>query len=160
MPSANKSTNVSPVNAKDVYEEFKEKIKLIVNSGKCKIGIESTVVDLTDTPRILRPGIIDKKSIEKILKKKIKKNSKYKKIKSPGMFKKHYYPGIPVKINQKKHDGKSAYIYLGKKFQNKKDFFTLSKNFDLSEAASNLYKTLRLAKKKGIKKFKLIKFLI
>ena len=36
MPSANKSTNVSPVNAKDVYEEFKEKIKLIVNSGKCK----------------------------------------------------------------------------------------------------------------------------
>ncbi len=157
MPSANKSTNVSPVNAKDVYEEFKKKIKIIVNSGKCKIGIESTVVDLTGSPRILRPGIIDKKSIEKILKKKIKKNNKYKKIISPGMFKKHYYPGIPVKINQKKHDGKSAYIYLGKKFHNKKDFFTLSKNFDLNEAASNLYKILRLAKKRGYKKIQINK---
>ena len=73
------------------------------------------------------------------------------------MFKKHYYPGIPVKINQKKHDGKSAYIYLGKKFQNKKDFFTLSKNFDLSEAASNLYKILRLVKKRGYKKIKINK---
>ena len=157
MPSANKSTNVSPVNAKDVYEEFKKKIKIIVNSGKCKIGIESTVVDLTDSPRILRPGIIDKKSIEKILKKKIKKNNKYQKKRSPGMFKKHYYPGIPVKINQKKHDGKSAYIYLGKKFHNKKDFFTLSKNFDLCEAASNLYKILRLAKKRGYKKIQINK---
>ena len=71
MPSANKSTSVSPVSSKDVYEEFKKKISLILDGGKCKIGIESTVVDLTNNPKILRPGIIGKSIIEKTLKLKI-----------------------------------------------------------------------------------------
>ena len=157
MPSANKSTNVSPVTAKDVFDEFKKKIRLIINGGKCKIGIESTVIDLTDIPVILRPGIIDKKSIEKILKKKINLNIKNKKIRSPGMMKKHYSPGIPVFINQKKHDGKSAFVYFGNKHKNKKNFFSLSKKFDLNEAASNLYKIFRKIKKMGYKKIQVSK---
>ena len=149
MPSANKSTNVSPVNAVDVYDEFHKQIQLIINGGKSKIGIESTVIDLTSVPEILRPGIIDKKSIEKIFQLKLKNKSKKRKIRSPGMMKKHYYPGMPVLINQKKHDKKSAYIYLGKKHKNKKNFFSLSKNSNLREAASNLYKIFRVIKKKG-----------
>ena len=157
MPSANKSTKVSPVKAKDVFDEFKKKIQLIVDGGKCKIGIESTVIDLTGFPKILRPGIIDKNTIEKILKKKIKDNIQDKKIKSPGMMKKHYSPGIPVLINQKKFDGKSAFIYLGNKYKSRKNFFSLSRNLDLDEAASNLYKTLRLIKKKGYKKIQISK---
>ena len=155
MPSANKSTNVSPVTAEDVYNEFKRKIKLIVDGGKCKIGIESTVIDLSCESKILRPGIIDKISIEKVLKKKIKKNFKNRKIRSPGMMQKHYSPGIPVLINQKKHDGKSAFIYLGNKYNNKSNFFSLSKNFNLNEAASNLYRIFRLIKKMGYKKIQI-----
>ena len=155
MPSANKSTNVSPVTPKDVFDEFKKKIKVIIDGGKCKVGIESTVIDLCNEPKILRPGIIDKNSIEKILKKKIKKNIMNRKIRSPGMMKKHYSPGIPVIINQIKHDGKSAFIYLGNKHKNKKKFFSLSKNLNLNEAASNLYKLLRLIKKKGYKKIQI-----
>ena len=80
MPSANKSTKLSPVKAKDVFDEFKKKIQLIIDGGKCKIGIESTVIDLTSFPKILRPGVIDKITIEKILKKKIKNNIKGKKL--------------------------------------------------------------------------------
>jgi L-threonylcarbamoyladenylate synthase len=155
MPSANKSTNVSPVSAEDVFDEFKKKIQVIIDGGKCKVGIESTVIDLTNEPRILRPGIIDKNSIEKILKKKFKKNIINRKIISPGMMRKHYSPGIPVFINQKKHDGKSAFIYLGNKNMNKKKFFSLSKNLDLNEAASNLYKLFRKIKKKGFKKIQI-----
>ncbi len=157
MPSANKSTKLSPVNAKDVFEEFDNKIKLILNGGRSKIGIESTVIDLTHTPRILRPGIIEKKTIEKTLKFKIKSNLRSKKIISPGMSIKHYSPGIPITINQSKHDGKSAFIYIGKKFKNKRNFFSLCKNFNLTNAASNLYKTLRLIKNKGYKKIQIIK---
>ena len=157
MPSANKSTRVSPVSAKDVFEEFGNSVKLIVNGGKSKVGIESTVIDLTSNPKILRPGIIKKKVIEKILKLKIKKNSKILTIKSPGMMKKHYSPGIPVIINQKKYDGKSAFIYIGRKYKGKKNFFSLSKNSNLDEAASNLYKTLRSIKKKGYKKIQIAK---
>jgi L-threonylcarbamoyladenylate synthase len=155
MPSANKSTKLSPVKAKDVFDEFKKKIQLIIDGGKCKIGIESTVIDLTGFPKILRPGTIDKSTIEKILKKKIKNNIKGKKIKSPGMMKKHYSPGIPVLINQKKYDGKSAFIYLGNKYKNKKNFYSLSRNLDLNEAASNLYKIFRLIKIKGYKKIQI-----
>jgi L-threonylcarbamoyladenylate synthase len=157
MPSANKSTNISPVRAKDVFDEFKKKILLIIDGGMCKIGIESTVIDLTGYPKILRPGIIGKNKIEKILKKKIKKNIKSKIIKSPGMMKKHYSPGIPVLINQKKYDGKSAFIYLGNKYKNKKNFFSLSRNQNLNEAASNLYKIFRLIKIKGYKKIQISK---
>ena len=79
MPSANKSTNLSPVSAEDVFDEFKQKVQLIINGGKCRVGIESTVIDLINIPVILRPGIISKKLIEKILKKKIKNNVNKKK---------------------------------------------------------------------------------
>ena len=65
MPSANKSTSVSPVSAEDVIDEFKKMIKLVIDGGNCKIGIESTVIDLTAAPKILRPGIINKELIEK-----------------------------------------------------------------------------------------------
>ena len=157
MPSANKSTSISPVSSKDVYDEFKKKISLILNGGKCKIGIESTVIDLTNKPKILRPGIIDKSKIEKTLKLKISNTNNHKKNISPGMMKKHYSPGIPVLINQKRYDGKSAFIYLGNKYKNRKNFFSLSKNSNLVKAASNLYKIFRKIKKNGYKKIQISK---
>ena len=73
------------------------------------------------------------------------------------MMRKHYSPGIPILINQKKHDGKSAFIYLGNKYKNRKKFFSLSKKINLNEAASNLYKLFRLTKKKGFKKIQMSK---
>jgi L-threonylcarbamoyladenylate synthase len=157
MPSANKSTNVSPVNSLDVFDEFKSKLKIIIDGGKCKIGIESTVIDLTSIPKILRPGVIDKKNIEKVLKTKILTYRNKGKVLSPGMLKKHYSPGIPVLINQKKHDGKSAYIYIGNKHKNKKNFFSLNEKNNLFLAASNLYKMFRIIKNKGYKKIQINK---
>ena len=157
MPSANKSSSVSPVCAQDVFDEFKKKIKFIVDGGQSKIGIESTVIDLTNTPKILRPGSITSSKIESILKLKIKKNVDKSKVKSPGMLKRHYSPGLPILINQTKSDNKSAFIYIGNKFKNKNNFFSLSKNSNLNEAASNLYKTFRLIKKKGFKKIQIAK---
>lgn len=155
MPSANISASVSPVCAKDVFDEFKNKIKFIVDGGQSKIGIESTVIDLTNAPKILRPGIITPSEIEKILQLKIKKLTNKSKIKSPGMLKKHYSPGLPILINQKKLDKKNAFIYIGNRFKNKKNYFSLSKNLNLNEAASNLYKTFRLIKKRGFKKIQI-----
>ena len=155
MPSANLSSNVSPVCARDVFDEFNKKIRLIVDGGRSKIGIESTVIDLTNKPKILRPGIIGLAKIKKILNLVVKKNASNLKIKSPGMLKKHYSPGIPVSINQTKFNYKNAIIYLGKKFKKKKNYFSLSEDCDLNEAASNLYATFRLIKKKGFKKIQI-----
>ena len=157
MPSANISSSISPVNAEDVAEEFKKNIKFILDGGKSKIGIESTVIDLTGEPAILRPGIISSKIINKILKKKIKIKKKNSIISSPGMLKKHYSPGIPLLLNQKISKGTNAFITIGKRHKDKKNYFNLSKKSDLNEAASKLYITLRKIKKLKFKKIYVVK---
>ena len=48
--------NLSPTCAKDVCDEFENKIKLILDGGKCKIGLESTIVDLTGKPNNFKTG--------------------------------------------------------------------------------------------------------
>ncbi len=151
IPSANKSTRVSPVSAKDVAEEFKGSLKLILNGGNCKIGLESTVIDLTSTPKILRPGFINPAQLSKKLGKTINVSKGTKSIKSPGMLKRHYSPGIPIKLNQKKASKNEAFIVFGKKYKKSKNTFNLSVKSNLTEAAKNLYKTLRVIKNKNYK---------
>ncbi len=150
MPSANLSSGLSPVNARDVFDEFKVNLKIIIDGGKSKIGIESTVIDLTGRPKILRSGIISEKKIKSVLKTSFSK--KTKKFRSPGMLKKHYSPGIPIILGRKPLNSLHAYIVFGKKHKNIKNSFNLSKKADLKEAAANLYKTMRKIKKKGFKK--------
>jgi L-threonylcarbamoyladenylate synthase len=151
IPSANKSTHVSPVSASDVVSEFGSSLKFILDGGSCIIGLESTVVDLTSKARILRPGLIAPSDISKLLNKKITIYQGSKAIKAPGMLKKHYSPGIPIKLNQKKAKNNEAFIVFGKKYKKAKNIFNLSSESNLNVAARNLYKILRLIKKKKYK---------
>ena len=156
MPSANKSSNISPVKPLDVFDEFKNKIT-IVDGGISKVGIESTVLNLVGKTCILRPGIITPKQIEKVLKKKVKISSNHKVIKSPGSQKKHYSPGIPMYLNKKKCPEKYAFITFGKKYPVTRNSFNLSRKSNLNEAAKNLYKYFRNIKAKGFKKIYVVK---
>ena len=157
IPSANISTGVSPTEPLDVVDEFKNKVKFILNGGKSIIGLESTVINLSNKLRILRPGAISNIQIGKILKKKVSNIAGSKLIVSPGMLKRHYSPGIPMKLNSKKADYKAAFIVFGKKYKMKKNMFNLSKNSNLKEAAKNLYKVLRKIKKLKYKKINVVK---
>ena len=157
IPSANISTGVSPTEPLDVVDEFKNKVKFILNGGKSIIGLESTVINLSNKPRILRPGAISNIQIGKILKKKVSNIAGSKLIVSPGMLKRHYSPGIPMKLNSIKADYKAAFIVFGKKYKMKKNMFNLSKNSNLKEAAKNLYKVLRKIKKLKYKKINVVK---
>ena len=150
MPSANISTRLSPINAFDVFEDFGKKINIIIDGGKSKIGIESTVIDLTGKPRILRPGILGHYDLKKVLNVKFSKKNKL--IKSPGVLGKHYSPGIPIILNRNPKNIDDAHVIFGNRFKEKKNNFNLSKKADLKEAASNLYKILRNIKNKGYKK--------
>jgi len=157
IPSANISSNVSPIRANDVVDEFGKKINFILNGGRSRIGLESTVVTLYGKTKILRPGAISHKKIGKVLKENISILKKTKELRSPGLLKRHYSPGIPIKLNCKKTDGKAAFIVFGKKYKKARNVFNLSCNGNLKEAAKNLYKTLRKIKNLKYKKINVVK---
>ncbi len=150
-PSANISSRLSSVKPSDVKEEFGSRIKYILDGGKSKIGVESTILNLLEKPSLLRYGGLDAKKIEKVLKKKILINTNSKRKISPGLFQLHYSPGIPLRINVKKPKKNEAYLLIKKRKSNYKNYYYLSREKNLEEAAKNLYSTLRKIKNDGFK---------
>jgi len=150
-PSANITTKVSAVEAKDVKEEFGNKIKFILDGGKCLVGIESTIINLVGKPTILRLGGLDISNIEKVLGFKIKVKINPKKKLAPGQSRLHYSPGIPLKMNAKNAKVDQAFLLIKKRKISLDNYYYLSKKNDLNEAAHNLYSCLRKIKKKGYK---------
>ena len=150
-PSANIATRLSPVQASDVKDEFGSKIKYILDGGKCNIGLESTIVNLTSKPTILRLGGLDISKIEKVLNKKVILNINSKKKNSPGQSHLHYSPGIPLKTNIKKPKKNEAFLLIKKRKITLNNYYYLSKKNNLDEAAKNLYSYLRKIKKKGFR---------
>jgi L-threonylcarbamoyladenylate synthase len=64
-PSANRSTRISPTTAQHVRDELGDAVDLVLDGGRCPVGIESTVLDLAGlTPVILRPGAVTAEMIE------------------------------------------------------------------------------------------------
>lgn len=151
-PSANLSTKVSAVEPKHINEDFGNKVKFILQGKKSKIGIESTIIDLTNKPKILRLGGLEIEKIEKEIKTKLNFKLNPKKISAPGQLKLHYSPGLPIKLNVKKANDDVAHILIIKRKNDKKNFFYLSKKSDLKEATKNLYSVLRKIKKSGFKR--------
>ncbi len=144
-PSANISGRPSPTNAKHVALDLMGKIDMIIDGGSTNIGLESTVIDLTQTPPvILRPGKITQKQIEKIISKLQKKKEEFIKIpKSPGMKYKHYSPNAKVIIIKDEKEIEKIY----KKYSNKK--IKQLKYTNKIDMAKNLFKDFREADKKN-----------
>ena len=151
-PSANISSSISPVTKNDVIDEFGKKIKYVLNGGRSNIGLESTIIDLTSKPKIIRLGGLNLEYLKKILNVRLNYNSDTKRD-YPGQRRLHYSPGIPIRLNIKDPKKNSAYILINRKKFTSRNFFYLTKNKNLEEAGKNLYKTLRKIKKR---KFKLI----
>lgn len=102
-PSANTSGKPSPTTAAHVFDDMNGKIDMIVDGGKCEIGVESTVITLvTNPPRLLRPGGITPEMLREILpdictdKAVFSKLDNGEKAQSPGMKYKHYSPDANV----------------------------------------------------------------
>ena len=150
-PSANITTKVSAVKAKDVKEEFGNKIEYILDGGACAIGIESTIVNLIGRPSILRLGGLDILKIQKTLGFKINISINPKKKIAPGQSHLHYSPGIPLRMNVKKPKNDEAFIMIKRKKTKLKNYFYLTTKNNLDEAAKNLYSCLRNIKNEGYK---------
>ena len=150
-PSANISTKISAVSPEDVKDEFGEKIKFVLNGGRSKIGLESTIINLVSKPEILRLGGIEINRLSKVLGLKLRFNKSVKKFIYPGQGKVHYSPHIPIRLNIKNPKKGEAFILIKKRKKINKNFFYITKNKNLKEAGKNLYKTLRNIKRKKYK---------
>lgn len=140
-PSANRSTEISPTQARDVQSTFGDDI-FILDGGPCQVGLESTIVDLTGPqPVLLRPGGISLEQLESILGP-IEKISGDALIKAPGMMKRHYAPSIPLRLNATKAFPKEAVLGFGD-CGNLPVTLNLSPSGDLVEAAANLFRMVR-----------------
>jgi L-threonylcarbamoyladenylate synthase len=150
-PSANITTKLSSVKVRDVKEEFGNKIKYILDGGKCSIGIESTIINLIGKPTVLRFGGLDVSKIQKILGFRLNIAVNPKKNIAPGQSRLHYSPGIPLRMNIIKPKNNEAFIIIKKKKIKLKNYFYLTTKNSLDEAAKNLYSCLRKIKNKGYK---------
>ena len=103
-PSANLSGKPSPTQADHVYQDLKDQVAYILDTGPCEIGVESTVLDLTvHDPVILRPGAIGYEELEPWLHCKMKTPSplpthRERAPKAPGMKYRHYAPQAQVYV--------------------------------------------------------------
>ena len=173
-PSANISGKPSPTNATHVKDDLNGKIKLILDGGSTEIGIESTVIDMTQrTPVILRPGRISKELIEDEIGKVHSYNSQLglhrSRIninKSPGMKYRHYSPNAQViLVEGTEFNAKNKIIELTQKLKSegkKVCIMTTSKSLKvnadkvqymgktLDAIARNLFANLREADKNNI----------
>lgn len=117
-PSANLSGKPSPTKADHVKDDLLGKVDAILMGGDCRVGIESTVLDLTgETPMILRPGIVTADSIEAVLEKPVQLDPSLKGLpeedlvaKSPGMKYKHYAPKAQMLVVEGSRDKVKAEI--------------------------------------------------
>ena len=153
-PSANKFGMLSPTSAAHVEKQFidNDDLQLILDGGKTKIGVESTVIGKENNNIIIyRHGgitkeILEKKISEEILEK-VHANVSEKSNLSPGMLKKHYSPTVPLRINVSNPEKDEVLIGFGESFEEP----NLSKSGNLEEAASNLFYLLEKYEAKGSK---------
>lgn len=144
-PSANRSQTISPTTAQHVAESLQNNVDMIIDGGACKIGVESTIVDLTtQNTIILRAGGLAKETLEEFLGENILLSHGNPNLPtSPGQMLKHYAPKIPTRINVTPQTKQSDEFYIG--FGNMDCNLNLSHNADIIEAAANLFAYLHIA---------------
>jgi L-threonylcarbamoyladenylate synthase len=137
-PSANISGAVSPTRAEHVTSV--PGIDLILDGGPCRVGLESTVLDLTaHVPVILRPGAITAEQLAAVIGPVTALTSDPALPKSPGQLASHYAPGLPLRLQAKSAVSSEALIGFGPI----EGTVNLSAGGDLIEAAANLFAMLR-----------------
>ena len=153
-PSANRFGAVSPTTAEAVSEELSEYLEnndSILDGGQCLVGIESTIIDCTNSsPKILRPGIITEELILKVLDEKLKNKIVESAVKASGLLDSHYAPKAKIILNKMAEPG-DGFIALSK-FQTPPGVIRLASPKNLEQFAKDLYSALRSADKKGLEK--------
>lgn len=168
-PSANRSGHTSPTTAQHVLADLDGRIPLILDGGRCRVGLESTVLDMTvEVPTVLRPGGITIEMLREVLGQVNVDPSVLKplvdgqKVRSPGMKYAHYAPRARVlvvqgelknmvdRINVVAQEYMSRGMKVGimatqetKKYYKKGEVLVLGSRSQPAVMASNLFSVLR-----------------
>ena len=148
-PSANRSGGVSPTTADHVLDGLGGRIAAVVDGGPCRVGVESTVLDLTGpAPFLLRPGGVTAEAIEALtgpIGRAITpaEAEQTRTLRSPGLLVSHYAPGLPVRLGATAVAPDEALLAFGPPLSGAGAVFELSRQADPAEAASRLFTGLR-----------------
>ncbi len=159
-PSANTSGKPSPTKATHVQQDFGKDFP-VIDGEATKIGLESTVVDLTQPiPAILRPGSISRKQIEEDLGTEVEESFFHhtEKPRSPGQKYSHYKPNAGVrwlKENEQPENPSSLYLLISERESGSN---IINYNEDLNKLAAELYDRFRQADHESFKEVVLERF--
>jgi L-threonylcarbamoyladenylate synthase len=142
-PSANLSGTISPTSAAHVATSLGANVDMIIDGGACRVGLESTVLDLTHhAPQILRPGAITAEQLSAVIGPVHVATSDPAAPKAPGQLASHYAPALALRLNATDTRPGEALIGFG---AGANTAFNLSLGKDLVEAAANLFAMMRAA---------------
>jgi L-threonylcarbamoyladenylate synthase len=160
-PSANRFGYISPTSAAHVRDGLGGKIPHLLDGGSSRVGVESTIVDLTqpDRPRILRPGAVTAAELSRCLDLPVRTGAprphaqdKSAGLLAPGLLAPHYSPRTPLFIKRtwKSVPPDVAAILLRRPAgPGAKNIHWLSQHGGLAEIARQLYRVLREADRGG-----------
>jgi L-threonylcarbamoyladenylate synthase len=137
-PSANCSGRISPTSAEHVLRGLDGRIAAVIDCGRCEVGVESTVIDLSGTqPVLLRPGGVSIEALEREIGPIGRPTSEI--LRSPGMMASHYAPSLPLRLNAAQAAPGEALLGFGPAMPEAVLSLNLSLSGDLAEAAANLF---------------------
>jgi L-threonylcarbamoyladenylate synthase len=146
-PSANPSGRVSPTTARHVADhidsgQIADDVAMVLDGGACRVGVESTVLDLTEAqPTLLRPGGVPRELLElQIGPITVARAALLGGPKAPGMLQSHYAPDLPLRLDAEDAQDGEALLGFGPA---RGAMLNLSDSGDLTEAAANLFAMLR-----------------
>ncbi len=144
-PSANRSGRVSPTEAAHTASEFGDAVPLILDGGRCVVGVESTVLDLSGaTPTLLRPGGVTVEALTALLGPVGEGGANPDAPRSPGQLASHYAPRLPLRMDAMEARPGEALLAFGSAVPpGFVDTLNLSPRGDLVDAAANLFAMLR-----------------
>jgi L-threonylcarbamoyladenylate synthase len=144
-PSANLAGRISPTTADDVEAALSRATSLVLDGGRCPVGIESTVLDVAGaTPRLLRPGGLPRAALEEVTGRLATGPAtgpdNARELRAPGQLRSHYAPRHPVRLDAASVAADEALLAFGRDvLPGAGHVLNLSPAGDLVEAAANLF---------------------